>query len=1241
MRHIRLLAVIAILEISCGADDPSNVPPNDADVGRDAMDVASDAERDADVTSPEFVLTDEIDPHVLLLSQGISDAGLDPLSWPSEQLREADYRGALIPPRGVLAQFYGNRFDLCVVVRQLLSAQGIPSRYLLWGDDGCGVEASTDRGPRFVPLAVNAATEPPADAAPALELPPRLAHTVEIIERIHGADGVTSSSLGSVTTHALGLAPLGITYEGGIVVVEVGDERWTGADITAASRHDLIFRHASPDGTVEDHVRMLFDSTSGIANPDADDGDRWVAWVGANAVTQTFLRAETLIAAAEAPKSLDQAETTSLWLRVLELAMETDHALWQAFAPDGDPDAATEGGALFDVLRILIAGREQHGADGPTVPTFDLLANPRHLVGLAAETDAPGLMSALGIVDTLVETNTLANASGAQPMTLATLFSAMATELADSASRQDFFDDALARLRVEGVTEEMLTFWDAESTARAEVVLVGTELVLRLADDDRAAFAAASGPIWESVAETREGAVLPEDGRGLVVEALLLWQGAALNFLPRLSHVESPQLALATPRGTVATGSGTYTVDGEAPHIFTFHAIAREFESPSGDEHDNADWQRVDDDGRLIAGGSAQNETATLSEARPHLMQWGADDATTSRYDSPLWLAPAVAAGFRAGIEVEVRMAYDVPDSVTEWQSVTFSEYATRRLTLVVDGESVGVEVIDATDAEGAHSVTIARHGLTRLVLEMQTPVGEAGITELLTSRALRLRGRVVSGRGPQNRQGEYAMTLGVAEAGVATTGFGQVGNSWPDGTIDARVTGTEQATLRGSIALLVDSSFSMEQQVDLECVTECATKMDVVLEALDQIARDAPALTELALWKFESYLGPLPDGPCPQEMQIVTDWSLDPSTVSEASLYFTSKTPLSGAVRAALAAIDDTSWGGVRRLIVLADGDDDCSDSLSDITGLPSNLQIHTIGVGIDVGSDAELDLQMLAARTRGTYTRTSGAEELASALTALASAPIDIPPDPVSLPVELSAGNHLPLDVEFPVDIDDVTFTLTRDPAAPTPTQVLALQPDDSYPSELFEHSAEAVSRITEARERDPELVILTPDRMIAFGLISETLAWFEYNPTSGAMVAVTLDSLHGASAIYTAALVAGLFTGVLGVISAFDDCVLEELGCGSNLEEIQGSICNSPGVHAFAILVSYVTIPLSFFESLGAGTFYNGGIALVEAACGGTNAVTNFATSSATGTVQSVISAGVGGGIPGWLVNQVPTN
>jgi hypothetical protein len=470
----------------------------------------------------------------------------------------------------------------------------------------------------------------------------------------------------------------------------------------------------------------------------------------------------------------------------------------------------------------------------------------------------------------------------------------------------------------------------------------------------------------------------------------------------------------------------------------------------------------------------------------------------------------------------------------------------------------------------------------------------------------------------------DLSFQIGLEQAEIYHTG--RIGQAWPDGSVDIRVPGTAQATLDGSVALLVDSSYSMEELADLDCTGECETKLDVVRTALDSIADDAPSGVEIGVWSFESDY----PGDCPVGFTELSDWTLSREDTASAGgrLYTTWGTPLTGAVHAAISNLERGTWGHAQRLIVLADGDNNCGAGLDSLS-VPARLEIHTIGVGIAEGSAAELELQAIASRTGGSYTRTTGGTALAEALTSVAAAPFALHL-PESIEVEVRAEGYISRDFDFPVDSDDVTVLLEPEEDRDGPRFILVL-PDDPLPD--LEDAA-TLALITERRAARPEHVFIMPDREVDAGGWPTAFAWLEVDPNTGELAALTHDGLHGAAVVYIGATIAGMWSGLHSVVSNFEDCVLEPDGCGDDIEAITQSLCSETSPEA-AVHATYVSLIGTLFASVSGymiDTHFNRGMAVVRSMCMGSADLSGYVHDQA-GAAGSAGVGGVAGGAAGF--------
>ncbi len=1174
-----------------------------------------------------YVLADFIDPHVQLLADSLIEEGTDLIAWAADALVAEDYVGRMRGPSAVLTSRMGNDVDRCLMIQQLLSAAKIYSRTTIEGN-ACILEAFVDNEEIPVPTSYVLSSSSSKATGSAAAVEDALAHQVEFSERVWSSGSATTpqngleSVLGTTTLVELTAGPVTLDYveeEDGVHLrLRTGrdgnpfEQRWLGAGLQDVIRHVLVIRHVAPGGETIEHVRVLFDTTLEIGNQTPDPGvDIYAIWFGASLVSSEYLQIESDLADLNSETG---GPEEYLRLRAIELAIETDNAAWRLFV-----DADEAGVISYDSMRVIIAAQERQTSDdtGPVMPSLDLLANTRRIYG---NSNPVAMQIALGITDAMVEGMVLERATGLPALTVPEIFAAHFQEEAnDVVSRMEFLDDALQRLWEEGVTEEGLVFSDSESGTEATVVLIGTELLLILTDEQRVSLETAAGASWDNLEPSVDGVVLEEStDRAWPIELLLLQTGAALDYIPRIRHLESPQSGIATPSGTVLQGTGTYLAQS-----FTIHAIARAFEKPEDvsdptSKRDTADWHLTNEAGTIIGNGTSDEETATLAETKPRILQFGEEDQTSSYYLTPLWVAPAIGAAIRAGTPTDCWFAYDT-GGAAEWVKTELSRFTDQRTTLEIDGQVVGVEVIVAGDEDDSHQVTIAKHGLTRLVLEIKTPAGESRIESIRTPRELRLRGRVMSWRGSPEARAQQVHAIGAGDAELNADS--PIGVAWPDGSVDLHAPETANPTLIGSIAILVDTSNSMDQPADPACSGDgCTSKIDVVADALANIIADTPESIELAVWGFPSTF----DDVCRQEITERASWSLDRGSTLGALQYFdevylTGGTPLSGAVQAALDEIDAGSWGASRRLIVLADGDNDCDSGLESVT-VPSSIQIHTVGVGLAEGSEAEQELMGLASRAKGTYTRTSDGAELSESLTAIGALALPDPPvlDAVSLTV--SAPNHLAKDVDWPVDQDDVVVYLDEDPERRDLPSFVSIPPGEPFPHEDVDLTATAVARIEENRSRRPQILVIVPDRMVAIGLTPETLGWLEIDPDTGYTTAVTIEGLHGASPVGThGAILAGMWSGVNSVMGGFSSCVVaygeDDVGCGTTSIEITASICGSIQGDAGAWM-TYLGSALGGITSLSNfNYFFQAGATTVEVVCnsglpGSTMAQVDFA-------------------------------
>lgn len=1190
----------------------------------------------ADGVPEGFTLAAKVDPHVAALGDQLMAKGgrAELLSWSGRTLVPEDYVGVLRSSAGVLAGYAGNDVDRCRFLAELLSVDGIPTRFAMDGN-ACAVEAWVDDAVEHVSTSMFDDDAIPEAWVRSTSISPATFHRIEILERLREADAAAEgvleheNALGSWTLAELATAPVILDYveNAGTVALRLRAGRAgehterLGGDLTDIERQELVIRYTRPVQDPVEYTRILFDRTSRLKNQSPDEGrDIYAVWFGGNVVGEAYLQGESVLAG----EKEDGAELgDALYLRAIELAMETDNAAWQVF-DKGELD----GGYSYDRARIVIAAQERRfdGHEGVT-PSFDLLANARRIL---ASSDPVAARFALGYSDAMVEGAVLERTTGAVGLTVPNIFASLYRDEADDVvSRAEWYEDALRRLEQEGVTEEGLVFSDEATGSRVEIVVVGTDLLLTsdAANADRLELLA--GDRFSELTRAIDGVVLADGSdRTWPIDLLLLDQGAALNFTPRITHFESPQLALATASGTYLQGSATYL--GQSMRL---HAVTREFEelavpSDPNSKRDLADWHLFDNAAGLVGSGSKADDTPTLDQKNPRILQWGEAPSTVSFYESPLWVAPAVAAGIRAKQPTDCRITTDT-GGAADWVGVTFDRFSEGRTTLEVDGQPVGVQTIIATTETLSHEIVLARTGLTRLILGLRTPNGASTIESIVTPRAVRLRGRVMSHRKTQAGTDEPAYSVGVRDAGVRSGGL--LGTSWPDGSIDLRVADSAQPTLTGSIGILVDTSNSMDQPVVSGCASDCATKIETVSSALAEIVQDADEGIELAVWGFPSTF----DGSCNVDARALADWSLA-RTATDASRNFltsarlTGGTPLTGAVRGALNEMSDRALGVSRRLIVLADGDNDCDAGLSSVK-VPSGIDIHTIGVGLVAGSDAELQLMDLASRGGGTYTRTTNGDDLSDTLTMIAALPIT-PPVTDVVATEIEAESYTPITFDFPADEDDVVVYLDAAPDRDVPGFVVAM-PDEPLPTALDAIDAETRTLIEERRARRPGITFVMPDRLVSTGGWIDVYGWLEIDAVTGETTAVTADGLHGAGGvIYFGATVVGLWAGAEAVISNFSDCVMLPDGCGGNIDEIRHTICRTAGYGPAlgAIAVSWIGTVFTGANGFALDESYAAGLAVVNKLCSTEFDLTGFVAS----TRDNAISDNLGEVPGGWV-------
>ncbi len=1196
-----------------------------------------------------YTLAETVDPHVVALVAELRAAedNASVVAWAGDTLLPEDYDMALRSSAGVLAGYMGNDLDRCRFVRELLSELGISNRFAVDGQS-CKVEAWIDQEATHVPTSRFDKGPIPADWTRTTSIADDAFHRIEILERMTQSapataqSSVSETSLGTWTVPELSSLPVIGDYveQGGGIHFRLrlgrGDDRLErfGGDVTDLERHELVFRYVVPGQDSIDYTRILFDRTAGLANQSPTSGsDVYALWFGSSVIGEPYLRMEETLT----DLSRDDAETGDvLYLRAAQLAMETDNAAWQLFE-NSDQQAGwpVDGGFFFDGVRIVIAAQEQRfdGYSGLT-PSLDLVANTRRILG---SSDPVAARFALGLFDAMVEGAVLERttgksqlAGGSSGVTVPDIFAAMYQEQPDDPiSRAELFEDALRRLQEEGVTEEGLLFYDEFSEAAVEVALVGTDLLLVLADDQVDQLAALAPDRFGELSPAVDGLVLGAGSeRSWPIALLMLEQGAALNYTPRIEHRESPQTALATATGTHLQGSGTYL--GRSTQI---NAIARRFEEADagGDpatKRDASDWHLFDDSSTLVGSGDTGAPTPSLDENNPRILQWGEEPSTVSFYESPLWVAPAVAASIRSKLPTECRITYDT-GTASDWVAVTFTQFADSRTTVSIDGQPVGIHTIVASDEAQQHELTIALNGLTRLILALRTPNGESRIESIVTPRSLRLRGRVASYRQPLGAT--QAPTYAVGVPGASINSAGQIDTTWPDGAVDLRVADTSQPTLIGGIGLLIDTSSSMSQPADPACAEDCTSKIDVVAHALGDITQSADEGIELAVWGFPSNY----DGSCDTEARELAGWSLSRVATEEAvnsltEAHLTGGTPLTGAVRAALNNLQEGAWGISRRLIVLADGDNDCDAGLEDVS-VPDDVEVHTIGVGLSSGGAAELQLMDLAGRGGGTYTRTTGVTDLVEALTTVAALPLAAPVAR-SVSTQIDAEGYVSKAYEFPVDQNDVVVYLDRAPDVETP-EFVVIQPGESFPSERVSVDASTMALIERHRAARPGITVVMPDRLVDVGGWPGAFGWLEIDADTGETIAVTNDGLRGAGGVvYWGATVLGLWSGALAVIDNFSGCVLSPNGCGGDIVAIRETICSTSGWGPTlgAIYVSFLATVFTGANGFLLDESYTTGLAVVNGLCSTEADLTEFVMNTGGNVGSDGIGSAFGGAV-----------
>ena len=1155
-----------------------------------------------------FAIEDNIDPHVRSLANRLLQNEEDPLAWAGNTLLPQEYTGAMRSPSGVATRFMGNQLDRCVMVRHLLSAYDIPSRYALEGE-ACTVEALHDGEVKYVQTARGLPQTVPDSYQRTTELPDSIMHKVQVVEQVWTSQSDAAPQehlLGTVTTHLISSRPVTADFvdQGGrtrlrlrIGLKDDSDRiEWHGSALQGVSRHDLVFRHVQRDGTSNDHRRTLFDTSSRYANQEPDAGlDVYAIWIGTNALGPEYLRteADTL---GQTPGA-ESGRGVNLRLRAIELAIETDHAAWQLFQR-----ADAGGAALFDSLRIIIAAKEKRFTDSSVIiPSLDLVANTRVIV----DSDQPATMQfALGLSDATVEGTVLERATGQPVITVPTIFAELyQVEANDSVSRVDFYTEALERFTRQGYSGDRMVFSDPVSSAESTVIHSGNDLVLELSPDQKADLSTGISGLLETLEETSDGIVLSNDlDRALpIIDLVLFRQGARADFTPGVVLVPGTLGELSTPAGSFIHGSGTY-LDQE----FEFHSFVRAFESAdlgddSGARMDYVDWHRTNADGRIIGSGTSVYPSASLDERKPRLLQWGEDRVSSPYYQSPMWLAPSVVNSIRNNTPTEVRFVYQKdPESLTTYSVVRLTDFAADSFLVTMDGRRMEVRVVVASDEEGRHQIAISPQSPSRLALRVKTPVGESQVDTIRTPAPLRIQGRVVSHREVATPRGPLHLETGLANARVQGKGFDT--ETWPDGTFTAFLSNTAQPTLSGSVAVLVDTSGSMKESVDEGCDdSDCVSKLDVVVTALEENLATAPTGIEVAVWGFTNNYS----SACGAELNVIEPLSLDRSSSSQVGRRLglgnlTRGTPLTGAVEAALERLATQAHGGKRRLVVLADGDNDCDVPLRDVA-VPEGVEVHAIGVGLEEGSEAELELIDLARRGGGTYRRTSDGSELRTALSIIGDAELTGKRAGSLVEATVSAQGHLSSRVEIPVDDDLVELFLEEVPQRDDRPKFVVVLPGAPFPMGSVDIPEEAVARIEEERTRQPEIAIIVPDRAVSIGHAPEVVGWLEVDVSSGRTTARTIDGLRGAVA-FLGGILHGMWGGTTAVLGGFSSCVLGPEGCGESLSEIRQTICfgTPQDASVWAEILEHLEGLIPTPEYFGYGV--TAGTSVVQTACTG---------------------------------------
>ncbi len=1163
-------------------------------------------------SSSDFAVDEYIDPHVLALAEALSDDERDPLTWAANILLPLDYSGAMRSPGGVIASFMGNDIDRCVTVRQLLSASDIPGRYAINGET-CIVEAFVDGDVVEVPTSRAVVSGVGEGAKRSMQIPQSLVHQVQFIQRAWRLDE-NASEIGYID-HILGELDLPNSSSRPITVdfVETGDgirlrlrigredashhTAWTGPPLEDVRRADLIIRHVDLQGVTTDYHRTLFDRNSEYTNvtPDVVQ-DLYAIWISVNVVGEPYFRVEAeTLGVLEMEGDREYRPEDFLRLRAIELAAETDYWAEKLFE-----ETNIVGAPLFRAPRIIIAALEKRDPDSPIItPSLDLVSNTRAII---ANPQSSSIHFALALNDAMVEGRVLERATGQPVMTVPTLFAALYQDEAnDLVSRMQFFDESLKLLTRQGQSGSRLVFRDPGSAATATVSFTGTDLLLQANAQQVSSMRLGA---WDGLAShslVANGLIIGSGpNRTLPIDLLLLVEGSDLTYVPRVVYLPGIQTGIDTIVGTTVQGSGRYHDE-----VFEIQAHVRAFESPdpgksSQSKRDYTEWQRLSSEGSVLATASTNDPSPSLTETKPELLQWGNDDGRSSRYMSPLWLVPSVVADIRAAQATEIRFVYkrDLGTCCPTRQRVNLTRFRKDTQSISIDGISMEIAVISASDESGDHQVVIAEDGSSRMVFRVKTPVGESVIHEVSTPAPLRFEGRVMSHRGDQTLAWTQPYAVGIPNARLNGEGLDIL--TWPDGSFSAPVPNTARPTLRGSIAVLVDTSGSMVDPVDPECAgRECVSKIEVVAAALEDSIGSVPPVVEFSVWGFTNMYGET----CAEEIKNIFPLSLDWLPIAEGKLllhHATRDTPLTGAVQGAITRMGSEARGEVRHLIVLADGDNQCDSPLQAVV-IPSNLKIHTIGVGIEEGGAGERELMDLAGRSGGTYRRTTGGEELRDALEIITDEELVGTGSSRSFRTTVSATNHLSKSEDLPVEYPDLIVYLEEQPERSDRPRFVVIMPGDPFPFDELDLPGEAISRIQEERQRRPDYMVVVPDRAVAIGHAPEVTGWILINPESGHTEVMTIDGLRG-SVAFLGGLVTGMFAGVDKVLGGFSSCVLTQAGCGESLEEIKDRICTPAGsAHAgWMDVLNALVGQLPFMAHFGEGGTI--GSIVVEMRCSG---------------------------------------